>query len=78
MFTFASSIALLGMVILGNAYIAPCTGLHLTPSTLLNNSVTRFAFSLSPANTSFFPIEIQNLKDYFFENRDNKGSNFGK
>ena len=44
--TFASSMALFGIVILGNAYTAPCTSLHLTPSIELRTSVVNFAFSL--------------------------------
>ena len=44
--TFASSVALCGIVILGNAYIAPCTSLHLTPSIELRVSVVNFALFL--------------------------------
>ena len=44
--TFASSMALFGIVILGKAYTAPCTSLHLTPSIELRTSVVNFAFSL--------------------------------
>ena len=44
--TLAASIAFFGSVILGNAYIAPATSLHLTFSTELRTSVVIFAFFL--------------------------------
>ena len=45
-FTSASSMAFCGSVILGNAYIAPATSLHLTFSSELRISVVNFAFFL--------------------------------
>lgn len=52
--TLASSIAFLGMSILGKAYMAPCTGLQETPLIELNISVVILPFSAScPRTVSF-------------------------
>lgn len=43
--TVASLTAFSGMVMRGKEYMAPCTGLHLIPSTVLRTSSVSLAFS---------------------------------
>lgn len=43
--TVASLTAFSGMVMRGKEYMAPCTGLHLIPSTVLSTSSVSLAFS---------------------------------
>lgn len=50
--TFALSMAFCGSVIWGKVYMAPCTGLHLIPGTVLKVSSVSLAFSARFANTA--------------------------
>ena len=52
--TLASTINWCGRCNRGNAYMAPCTSLHSTPSMLFNMAVTSLAFSFRSFNTWFF------------------------
>jgi len=56
--TFASAIALSGRKMRGNAYIAPITSLHLTPSTVFSVSVVMRAFNASSPSTWLFSYRI--------------------
>ena len=54
--TFAFSMAFWGILIWGNAYIAPMTSLHLMPSIESNASATILARSFNDPKTAFFSL----------------------
>ena len=56
--TFASATALSGRKMRGNAYMAPITSLHRTPSIVLSVSVVMWAFNASSPRTWLFSYEI--------------------
>lgn len=52
--TLASSTARGGMKMRGKAYMAPCTGLHLIPGTVLRVCSVIWAFSARAPSTALF------------------------